>query len=137
MGGKWLEALKEVSPWLVRIAVLYSPKTVPYAGSLLRSIAAAAPSFAVQPIDTPIMKLRRSSARSTHSHEHRMADWSYCQTPPLWFTASRLSRVPLNTVGAAPGRAGDGAGDGRLARTCRSLPLEALAPDRDGVALAW
>ena len=65
MGGKWLEALKEVSPWLVRIAVLYSPKTVPYAGSLLRSIAAAAPSFAVEPIDTPIMKLRRSNARST------------------------------------------------------------------------
>lgn len=37
MGGKWLGALKEVSPWLVRIAVLYSPKTAPYAGSLLRS----------------------------------------------------------------------------------------------------
>src|SRR5262249_52492171 len=95
MGGEWLEVLKEVSPWLVRIAVLYTPKTAPYAGSLLRSIAAAAPSFAVEPIDTPIMKLRRSSARSKHSHEHRMADWSYCQTPPLWFTASRLSRVPL------------------------------------------
>jgi putative tryptophan/tyrosine transport system substrate-binding protein len=69
MGGKWLEALKEVSPWLVRIAVLYSPKTAPYAGSLLRSIAAAAPSFAIEPIDTPIMKLRRHSRR---------ASWSAC-----------------------------------------------------------
>src|SRR6516165_12112553 len=39
-------------------------------------------------------------------------------------------------AGAAPGRAGDVAGDGRQACICRSLPLEALAPDRDGVALA-
>jgi hypothetical protein len=33
-----------------------------------------------------------------------MADWSYCQTPTLWFTASRLSRVPLNTVGCPSSR---------------------------------
>lgn len=53
MGGKWLEALKEVSPSLVRVAVIYSPKTAPYAKSLLRSIADAAPSFSIEPIDTP------------------------------------------------------------------------------------
>jgi putative ABC transport system substrate-binding protein len=37
----------------VRAAVVYSPKTAPYAGSLLRSIVAAAPSLAVELIDTP------------------------------------------------------------------------------------
>ena len=40
MGGKWLETLKEISPQLARVAVLYNPKTAPYAGSLLRSVAA-------------------------------------------------------------------------------------------------
>src|SRR5262249_15025226 len=78
----------------------------------------------------------RISAKAASASRVGVADWSYCQTAPLWFTASRLSRVPLNTVGAAPGRAGDGGGGGRQARTCRFLPLEALAPDRDGVALA-
>jgi putative ABC transport system substrate-binding protein len=54
VGSKWLEILKEISPPLVRVAVLYSPKTAPYAGSLLRSISLAAPSFAMEPIDTPV-----------------------------------------------------------------------------------
>jgi putative ABC transport system substrate-binding protein len=54
VGGKWLEILKELSPQLVRVAVLYSPKTAPYAGLLLRSISLAAPSFAIEMIDTPI-----------------------------------------------------------------------------------
>jgi putative tryptophan/tyrosine transport system substrate-binding protein len=54
MGGKWLEILKEISPQLTRVAVLYNPKTAPYAGLLLRSIAVAAPSFAVDPTDNPV-----------------------------------------------------------------------------------
>jgi ABC-type uncharacterized transport system substrate-binding protein len=56
MGGKWLETLKDVLPSLVRVAVVYNPKTAPYAQSLLRSIAAAAPSFAVELIDTPVQE---------------------------------------------------------------------------------
>ncbi len=54
VGGKWLEILKGFSAQLVRVAVLYNPKTAPYAGSLLRSIEAAAPSFAIEPTDTPV-----------------------------------------------------------------------------------
>jgi ABC-type uncharacterized transport system substrate-binding protein len=54
MGGKWLEILKEISPQLARVAVLYNPKTAAFAGSLLRSIAAAAPSFAMELTDTPV-----------------------------------------------------------------------------------
>jgi hypothetical protein len=38
--------------------------------------------------------------------------------------------------GAAPGRAGNGARNRREARIRRPLPIEALAGDRDGVALA-
>ena len=54
MGGKWLETLKDVSPQLVRAAAIYSPRTAPYAGSLLRSLTTAAPAFAVELIDTPV-----------------------------------------------------------------------------------
>ena len=43
IGGKWLETLKEIFPRVVRVAVLYNPMTAPYAGSLLRFIASAAP----------------------------------------------------------------------------------------------
>src|SRR5882757_3899675 len=38
--------------------------------------------------------------------------------------------------GAAPGRAGDGARNRRETGIGRSLPVEAIAPDGDGVALA-
>src|SRR5579864_8366202 len=37
---------------------------------------------------------------------------------------------------AAPGRAGDGAGDRRQARIGRAQPVEAIAHHRDGVALS-
>jgi putative tryptophan/tyrosine transport system substrate-binding protein len=54
VGGKWLEILKDLSPSLVRVAVIYNPKTAPYGRSLLRSIAAAGSSLAVEPLETPV-----------------------------------------------------------------------------------
>jgi len=53
-GGKWVEVLKEISPSLVRIVVIYNPATAPYFPLFLRSIEAAAPSFAVKPIVVPV-----------------------------------------------------------------------------------
>jgi putative ABC transport system substrate-binding protein len=54
MGGKWLETLKEISPWVTRVAALYNPNTAPYADSLLRFVAAAAPSFAMEATAAPV-----------------------------------------------------------------------------------
>lgn len=53
MAGKWLEMLKQVAPRLTRVAILYSPKTLPSNGVYLRAIDAAAPSFAIRPVATP------------------------------------------------------------------------------------
>jgi putative ABC transport system substrate-binding protein len=53
-GGKWVEVLKEILPSLVRIVVIYHPATAPYFPLFFRSIEAAAPSFAVKPIVTPV-----------------------------------------------------------------------------------
>jgi len=52
MGSKWLETLKEILPQLVHVAVLYNPKTAPFAG-MLASVTAAAPSFAIELTDVP------------------------------------------------------------------------------------
>jgi hypothetical protein len=47
MGTKWLELLKEIAPGIARVAVIFNPKTAPSVASVLRSIEAAAPAFAV------------------------------------------------------------------------------------------
>ena len=47
--SNWLELLKEIAPGVARVAVLYNPDTAPYAGTFLRTIEAAAPSFRIEP----------------------------------------------------------------------------------------
>jgi ABC-type uncharacterized transport system substrate-binding protein len=53
IGGKWLEILKEIAPRVARVGLMFNPTTDArkYFGS---SIEAAAPSFAVEPINVPI-----------------------------------------------------------------------------------
>jgi putative tryptophan/tyrosine transport system substrate-binding protein len=51
MGGKWLEVLKEITPRLKTVALLFNPATAPGAGKLLwGAVEAAAVSFAVKSI---------------------------------------------------------------------------------------
>ena len=54
IGGKWLGVLKEVAPLLARVAVIFNPETGPFSPLFLRAVEMAAPSFAVQPIATPV-----------------------------------------------------------------------------------
>ena len=54
IGGKWLQLLKEVDPRIARVAVIYTPQTAPFAGLFLRSVEAAAPTFAVETVAMPI-----------------------------------------------------------------------------------
>jgi ABC-type uncharacterized transport system substrate-binding protein len=54
MGGKWLEVLKEIAPRVLRVGVIFNPETQPAYATFLRSIEAAAPSFAIEPIKTPV-----------------------------------------------------------------------------------
>jgi putative ABC transport system substrate-binding protein len=53
LGGKWLEILKEIAPQVVRVAIVFNPDTIPYP-AYVRSIEAAASSFSVQPVPTPV-----------------------------------------------------------------------------------
>ncbi|MGA2816850.1 MAG: ABC transporter substrate-binding protein [Xanthobacteraceae bacterium] len=42
VGGKWLELLKELAPRIIRVAVLFNPKTAPQSSFYLKSMQAAA-----------------------------------------------------------------------------------------------
>jgi putative ABC transport system substrate-binding protein len=52
--GKWLELLKQVAPHVQRAGVIFNPAAAPYGNHFLRSIGAAAPSFAVKPVVLPV-----------------------------------------------------------------------------------
>jgi putative tryptophan/tyrosine transport system substrate-binding protein len=54
LAGKWLELLKEIAPRVTRVAFLFNPATAPYAEYFLNSFRAAAASFAVEGIATPV-----------------------------------------------------------------------------------
>ena len=54
MSGKWLGMLREITPAVARVAVLYNPATAPYAGLYLRSIEDTAPAFAVAVRTAPV-----------------------------------------------------------------------------------
>jgi putative tryptophan/tyrosine transport system substrate-binding protein len=47
IGSKWLQTIKEIAPNVTRVAVLFNPKTAPYAPLYLRSVGDAASSFAL------------------------------------------------------------------------------------------
>ena len=47
IGSKWLQTIKDIAPKVTRAAVLFNPATAPYAPLYVRSVEAAAPSFAV------------------------------------------------------------------------------------------
>jgi putative ABC transport system substrate-binding protein len=53
MAGKWMELLTEIRPSVSRVAVLFNPDTAPFAGTMVRAIEAAAPSFGVAARATP------------------------------------------------------------------------------------
>jgi putative ABC transport system substrate-binding protein len=55
MGGKWLEILREIAPGVVRVALIYNPKT--HTGQYFQSIEAASRSLAVKLIRVPFQNL--------------------------------------------------------------------------------
>src|SRR5262249_39315955 len=50
IGSKWLEMLKVVAPHVTRVALVFSPKTAPFADMFWGPVEAAAPAFDVAPI---------------------------------------------------------------------------------------
>ncbi len=58
MGGKWLEALKELVPRLVRVAIMLNPETTTGRGeAILTSFKSAAATFSVEPMTSAVRSL--------------------------------------------------------------------------------
>jgi putative tryptophan/tyrosine transport system substrate-binding protein len=53
MAGKWMELLTQIRPPVSRAAVFFNPDTAPFAGTMVRAIEAAAPSFGITVRQTP------------------------------------------------------------------------------------
>jgi putative tryptophan/tyrosine transport system substrate-binding protein len=65
MGGKWIEVLKELTPPITRVALMFNPDTAPYAQRFLRSFETAAAALAVEPFVAAV--------HSTAEIEHTVA----------------------------------------------------------------
>jgi putative ABC transport system substrate-binding protein len=62
MAGKWLELLKEIAPRVTRVACLFNPTTTPFAEYFLTPFHAAAPSFALEPLEAPVTEASQIEA---------------------------------------------------------------------------
>jgi putative tryptophan/tyrosine transport system substrate-binding protein len=54
IGTKWLEALKQTAPGVTRVALVFDPRSAPFADLFLQSVEAAAPSFSVTPMGAAV-----------------------------------------------------------------------------------
>jgi putative tryptophan/tyrosine transport system substrate-binding protein len=54
IGTKWLEALKQTAPSITRVAVVFDPRSAPFADLFLRPIEVVAPSLSVTPIGAAV-----------------------------------------------------------------------------------
>src|SRR5262249_10670880 len=54
IGNKWLGTLKVVAPQVARVAIVYNPRTAPFADMFWAPIEAAAPAFDAVPVRTAI-----------------------------------------------------------------------------------
>jgi putative tryptophan/tyrosine transport system substrate-binding protein len=70
MGAKWIEFLREFSPRLARVGMLFNPETAPRRGSIfLQSVEAAARSAAIEPIQATVSNAAQiEQAVATLSH---------------------------------------------------------------------
>jgi putative ABC transport system substrate-binding protein len=53
IAGKWVELLKEIAPRVTRVLLIFNPQTAAYT-PFLRSVEAAVPSLAVEPVAGPV-----------------------------------------------------------------------------------
>jgi putative ABC transport system substrate-binding protein len=54
LGGKWLELLSEIAPWLKRAAIMFNPDTAQSASAYMPSLETAARSLKVEAIIAPV-----------------------------------------------------------------------------------
>lgn len=103
MVGKWLEMLKEIAPQIKRTALMFNPRTAPFAGSdFLRPIfEQAAQHLAIEPIMSPVHDVEgiktsiESIARTPGGSLLIMPDGFMFWNRPLIFERTASHRLPV------------------------------------------
>jgi putative ABC transport system substrate-binding protein len=62
LSGKWLELMRAVAPRVSHVALLFNPQTAPFARYYLDTFRAAAPAFAVEPVEAPVRSAAEAEA---------------------------------------------------------------------------
>jgi putative tryptophan/tyrosine transport system substrate-binding protein len=62
LSGKWLELMRAVAPRVSHVALLFNPQTAPFARYYQDTFRAAAPAFAVEPIEAPVRSTAEAEA---------------------------------------------------------------------------
>ena len=93
MAGKWLELLKEIAPRADRVAFLFNPATAPYFEYWLNPFKAAAVSFAVEAIATPVHD--RSELESVIAEQARTPNGGLVVMPDTFTDSHRVEITSL------------------------------------------
>jgi len=100
MGAKWVEFLRELSPRLTRVGLLFNPKTAPGPTTFLRSIEAHVRSLAIEPILAPVSTVAEiEDAIATVSQS---ADSGLIVMPDIFATQNRELIIALAMSHALP-----------------------------------
>jgi putative ABC transport system substrate-binding protein len=101
MGAKWVEFLKEFSPRLARVALLFNPETIAGGGTqVLRPVEAAARSFAIESVRARVSNAAQiENALATASHS---ADSGLIVMPDIFMTHHRELITALARKHALP-----------------------------------
>jgi putative ABC transport system substrate-binding protein len=83
IAGRWVQLLKEIAPNATRAALLYNPATAPYADVYIRPFKAAALSFSLEAISTPVHD--EAELESVIAAEARVPNSGLVAIPARWF----------------------------------------------------
>jgi len=95
MASKWLELLKQVAPRIARVAMVFNPKSAPYADYWLNPFKAAATTFAVEAISTPVRDI--SELEAVIAAQAREPNSGLIAMPDSFMDAHRIEITSLAT----------------------------------------
>jgi putative tryptophan/tyrosine transport system substrate-binding protein len=93
LGSKWVELLKEISPSVTRVAMLFNPAVAPYAEAFLNPFKAAASSFAVEPVAAPVQDA--STLESVIAAQARAPNGGLIVMPDTFTDVNRAEIISL------------------------------------------
>lgn len=100
VSGKWLELLKQVAPNVERIALMFNPRTAPFAGAFLRSAESAARALGTALEPTPVENQGQVEAAMTSLGRTQngglvtLTDTSMSESRDLIIAMAAFHRVP-------------------------------------------